>query len=486
MNRRPSISFVEPQRLQPSRLNPEFYSREYMATESRLLSGSSKLAKLGSLARLFTGPFGSKLPASIYDTEGGIPLLRVQNIGELFLVENDLARIPRSVHEDISRSALEPGDLALAKAGRLGALSTIPGRMPVCNITQHIIGLKPQEGRISSAFLAAFMLSRYGRFQLERQGIGTLLKYLGIEETRNALVPLPPREIQEYIGAKVRLAEKCREEADRSLVEARTRFDIALRTQQFRPSGSRQHTVSSGRVLGRLNAEFYQERYFNMEDHFASLPSPVRRIESLLKHPVIRSSTPPRSETGEVPCILTTDIDPLTVSWKSPSMRVVTAVAEAHVGYLQEEDVVYTSIGPPVGEAAMIIRRHLPIIAGGDVSVLRCGVNLHPGYLCLFLNSRFGKMQNDRHARGIRQRRVYADDISDFLIPVIPEQDQTYIGTRICRYESLCEEAHDMVTQAKANVEALIEGKLDTEGILSGRVRPPTWEEVAKQMEEKS
>ena len=171
---------------------------------------------LGELGRLFTGPFGSKLPASLYDTPNGIPLLRVQNIGDLFLNETDLARIPLEVHEDIHRSKLEPGDLALAKAGRLGALSKIPAHIQECNITQHIVGVKVRADKVRGSYLAAFFLSRFGSFQFKRQGIGTLIKYLGIEETRAAKVVVPERGVQDYIGAKVELAERCRAVASRS------------------------------------------------------------------------------------------------------------------------------------------------------------------------------------------------------------------------------------------------------------------------------
>jgi len=65
---------------------------------------------------------------------------------------------------------------------------------------------------------------------------------------------------------------------------------------------------------------------------------------------------------------------------------------------------------------------------------------------------------------------------------VIPEQDQAYTSISIRQHESLYEEAHDMVTLANSDVEALIEGKLDAEGILSGHVRPLTCEEIEEDM----
>ena len=246
MNRTPSAVWVAPQQLRPSRWAAKFYRRNFTELEEQLYASGHRLVNLRQLAHLFTGPFGSTLPASLYDTPDGVPLLRVQNIGELFLNEDDLARIPHAVHKNIARSKLEPGDLALAKAGRLGALCRIPKHITECNITQHIVGVKVSPGKVRPGYLAAFFLFQFGRFQLERQGVGTLIKYLGIEETRDACIPLPDRRIQDYIGTKLEFAERCRVEASQALHEARERFDTLLRPDRSPPV--RIQRTRSGRI----------------------------------------------------------------------------------------------------------------------------------------------------------------------------------------------------------------------------------------------
>jgi hypothetical protein len=46
----------------------------------------------------------------------------------------------------------------------------------------------------------------------------------------------------------------------------------------------------------------------------------------------------------------------------------------------------------------------------------------------------------------------------------------------------LKEKANHLITEAKTNVEALIEGRLDVEGINAGQVQPPSWEEVEREL----
>ncbi|MEU6621367.1 hypothetical protein ABZ926_11405 [Streptomyces litmocidini] len=474
MTANPSAVWVGPARVRPSRLAAEFYRQEYTDLEDQLDRSGHRLVVLGKLGRLFTGPFGSKLPASLYDTPNGVPLLRVQNIGDIFLNETDIARIPLEVHEDIHRSKLKPGDLALAKAGRLGALSKIPAHIQECNITQHIVGVKVRADKVRGSYLAAFFLSRFGSFQLKRQGIGTVIKYLGIEETRAAKVAVPDRRIQDYIGAKVELAELCRARSGSLRAEAIGHFDALLRTSKFGPGADLTNVVDARALTGRLTGEFYLPRYFALEAHLAGLGVPVQPLRSLLRSDITRSSTPERDEAAPIPCILTSDIDPQEIRWRNPSLRITKSVHDRHGGRLAARDVVYTSVGPPVGEAAVVLPQFLPMAVGGDVSILRHGDGLHPGFLALYLNSVFGQMQNDRYSRGIRQRRVYPEDIGAFLIPVFGAKDQAYVGERIVRHQVLNELAVDLVNEAKADVEALIEGTLDVQAILSGKVKAPT------------
>jgi len=45
------------------------------------------------------------------------------------------------------------------------------------------------------------------------------------------------------------------------------------------------------------------------------------------------------------------------------------------------------------------------------------------------------------------------------------------------------ERAHNLSKEAKCDVESLIEGKLDSEAIMSGKRKAPTWEDIEKELE---
>lgn len=333
-------------------------------------------------------------------------------------------------------------------------------------------------------YLAGYLSSRHGTAWRSRLRTNTTVEFIGSEELRAVPVLLPDRRIQDYIGAKVELAEHCRARSGDLHAEAVVRFDALLRTHQFSPGVNLTNVVDARALTGRLTGEFYLPRYFALEKHLAGLEVPVKPIRSLLRNDIIRSSTPERDEAASVPCILTSDIDPHEIRWRNPSLRITQSVHDRHGGRLGARDVVYTSVGPPVGEAAVVLPQFLPMAVGGDVSILRHGDDLHPGFLALYLNSMFGQMQNDRYSRGIRQRRVYPEDIGAFLIPVFGATDQAYVGERIVRHQALNERAVDLVNEAKADIEALIEGTLDMQAILSRTVMAPTADDIPELAED--
>ena len=327
-------------------------------------------------------------------------------------------------------------------------------------------------------YLAAYLSSRQGTAWRSRLRTNTTVEFIGNKELRAVPVSLPDRQVQDYIGANVELAERCRRQSSMLCAEACSRFDECLGTENLHPGGALTNVIEARNLTDRLTSGFYLPRYFALESHLAVLGVPVRPMRSLLRSDIIRSSTPERTEDALVPCVLTSDIDPHEIRWRNPSLRVTQAVHDAHSGHLEANDVVYTSVGPPVGEAAVVLPQFLPMAVGGDVSILRYGADLHPGFLALYLNSVFGQMQNDRYSRGIRQRRVYPEDIGSFLVPLLSAKDQTYIGERIIRHQSLNEAAVELVNKAKADVEALLQGTLDVDAILTGKVKSSTAHEI--------
>jgi hypothetical protein len=467
-------AFIEPEEVTPKRLDANFYRATYRQAAQRAARLPS--APLSSLVK--SGTVITYGVIKSVQIESGVPMLRIQNLQSGFADADGAVRISAEQHQGFSRSALSGGELLIAIGGYVGVAAKYPNNGPAANINQHVAKADIDFRRANEYYALAYLWSQTGTLLLQRTVTGTVQAGISLGDLRAFPLPLPGRRIQDYVGAKVELAERCRARAGELRAEATTRFDALLRTPEFSPGAGLTNVIDARALTERLTGEFYLPRYFALEAHLGGVGVPVKPLRSLLRSDIIRSSTPERDEAAPVPCILTSDIEPNEIRWRKPSLRITQSVHDRHGGQLASRDVVYTSVGPPVGEAAVVLPQFLPMAVGGDVSILRHGDDLHPGFLALYLNSVFGQMQNDRYSRGIRQRRVYPEDIGAFLIPVFGAKDQAYVGERIVRHQVLNELAVDLVNEAKADVEALIEGTLDVQAILAGTLKPPTSEDI--------
>jgi type I restriction enzyme, S subunit len=477
---KPSCVWVSPARIS-GRVDASYFHCDYLPLDENLVHFAKR--EVTTLGRLLTHPrrvlYQQTTTYARGDApQGSVPFISGVDIdGSTMSIDWESVRYVDSwMLEKYPKGRLSDGTLLIKVKGpnQHTAFVTHSEQTALVSGTVFFGGVRD----CNPYYLAAYLSSGAGTAWRARLRTNTTVEFIGNEELRAVPVLVPGPPVQEFIGAKIALAERCRLRSYALRVEATSRFNFLLKTQAFRPSSSLTRMVNASALANRLNGEFYLPRYFDLEAHLASLNFPVKPLRALLRVDVIKTSTPDRVVDGAVPCILTSDIDPHQISWRRPSLRVTAEVHASHSGRLEALDVVYTSVGPPVGEAAVLLPQFLPMAVGGDVSILRCGDELHPGYLSLYLNSVFGQMQNDRYSRGIRQRRVYPEDVGAFSIPRLPRDQQAFIGDRIVRHQVLSERAVDFVNEAKDDVEALIAGTLDTKSIIAGRTKPPTSRDV--------
>lgn len=331
-------------------------------------------------------------------------------------------------------------------------------------------------------YLTSYLSSKSGVKWRSRLRTNTTVEFIGNEELRNVPVLLPDEKVQRFIGKHLELSEVCRRRADTLLKEANQMFDKKLQAGAFVVLNNKTNFIDLSRLQERIAAEFYLPKYYQINSHFSQLGLKTTNFGAACKS-IFRSSTPKRSETGNIPCLLTTDIKPHKISHTQAAIKIEPSVYRNHVGKLESRDIVYSSICSPHGDAAVVLPHWGEMAAGGDVTVIRANADFHPGYLCLFLNSIFGQMQSERYSRGSVQRRVYPDDIGSFCLPLLNGDEQTQIGRRVIQFQVLCEKAFEISNQAKKATDNLVKGQLDIDAILSGKLKAPTWEDIEKELE---
>jgi len=98
------------------------------------------------------------------------------------------------------------------------------------------------------------------------------------------------------------------------------------------------------------------------------------------------------------------------------------------------------------------------------------------------INHSVVQIQIQSFATGLAQPHITQEWIARLIIPRLPEKEAV-ISSSMAKHHYLMEKAHDLSKGAKTDIEELVEGDLDTDAILSGKLKAPSWEDIEKELE---
>ena len=120
---------------------------------------------------------------------------------------------------------------------------------------------------------------------------------------------------------------------------------------------------------------------------------------------------------------------------------------------------IYATGAPYVGrtnwyldERKAVASNHVTIVRGSGSMTLQ-------GYLSVFLNSSVGMLQAAQHQKGSNQQELYPDDIARIWVALPTDRAQQQVADLVQQSYAARQKAKALLAEAKAKVEALIEGK---------------------------
>ncbi len=185
------------------RLDAEYYQLEYFELEKKLKSGKF-LNQLSS--QIICGPFGSAILNSDYQYSG-VPLIRVADLNDWFVKDNDLVFINSGLSNSLKRYQVVGGDIVVSQRGTIAMFSKVTDKFPVWNISANLIAIKKTD-KIDFDYLLAFLNSRYGISQLERKLSGQVQPKITTNDIRSIQIFLPSAHLQVDIGELVKTSRK--------------------------------------------------------------------------------------------------------------------------------------------------------------------------------------------------------------------------------------------------------------------------------------
>jgi type I restriction enzyme S subunit len=451
------VSRVSAASLSSQRLDSDFYRPEYLRNEEKLLA--KKVGKLGDVGHFFAGPFGSLLPSNLY-LDKGVPLFRVGNVGQFEVLTDNFAHLAPHVHDDLKTSEVRPGDLLVVKASVGEKICKVPDWIPKANITQHIIGIRPND-TFDTDYVSAFLFSRFGVLQLQRYSLGSIIQYLGITDAKGTYIVKAEPVAQKYIGDKVRQAERLRAWA--KLAESHVnQYHQALVPQQAGLDFTKRvRVVSPARMSERLDAHFYP----GVVDEYLRLHQGKFKPLGKLCATIYNGQTQPETDSSQSCKQIT--VANLSSSFLGGSPRDVEAPGKKEK-FLKAYDILMCNAAHNksyIGKDLTFVHSEAAILPSTEVMTIRVDRNQVPAsYVRAYLLTKLGYVQIQSTIRGITAHS-YPDDMAllDIFVPNVADKDKEEwfaCDEKLALAGKACEVATQLTNAAKLLVEALIECQL--------------------------
>lgn len=450
---------IQPESLNAKRLDSDFYRPQYLEID-KILSRLNCVS-LGSVGHFFTGPFGSNLPSSLYLDEG-VPLFRVANVGQFEVLINNFAHLAPNVHESLKVSEVLPGDLLIVKASVGEKICKVPKWLPKANITQHIIGIRPN-GQADIDYVSAFLFSRYGVGQLQRYSLGSIIQYLGVTDAKGVNLYVPHLIAQKYIGNKVSQADQLRAwakalELHLEILITSEEYLVALNT-----AGNQASRPQLSDLSHRLDPKYYCNKAIAAER--------FTKRSGVMLGTLIKSIANGFEERTFVdyglPYITVSEVSSGRLdAARAPNIsKVVNVPAKALIDEYCVLVVRTGSIGTAVKANALdkgcAISSHLIRLEFADEETAAA--------VAVFLNSGLGKILLHKISYGAVQPQIGQEELLGLYIPDYVLQQSGFCLSVLERYELAIRASEALIAAAKTLVEALIEGQLTEDQLIQAQ-----------------
>ncbi|HBX9769986.1 restriction endonuclease subunit S [Klebsiella pneumoniae] len=449
---------VAPQNLNTKRLDSDFYRPEYIEIDNTL--SNLNCVKLGTIGKFFTGPFGSLLPSNLYLNEG-IPLFRVGNVGQFEALSENFAYLAPSVHEQLKVSEVVPGDLLLVKASVGEKICKVPEWLPKANITQHIIGIRPNQSK-DTDYISAFLFCYYGVGQLQRYSLGSIIQYLGITDAKDVNLYSPDPLVQKYIGDKVRQAEQLRAWAKL----LRTSVDAHLNSLNLpiNEPPALLNRVSAQTMEDRLDPRPYRTHYLCLVREIEKLPHDS--ISSLAE---LASGCPVSSndflKNSGIPLVRIRNIG--FDDFIGLDTGISQDVYQDATKYKAKEKMIVVGMDG-IFRAQFFISDELPMLVNQRVAMLS-PQSIRGELLTHWLNRPEGQMQLNQWAVKTTVEHTSLSDIGRVLIPRLDKSLENKLSDYLLNAKLAYRYAKFLTQVAKTLVEALIEGQLTEQQLIQAQ-----------------
>ena len=427
------------------RFDAEYFQKEYLREESNL--SKIGIVKLGKNAFVTDGQHGYYES----DENSNISMLAARNCKDYFANSIDALPLAKWVDDKNKRSSLQCGDIILSTRGSVGCCAIVYNEVLPANINQDVARIKLNNSDVfSPEFLITYLNCKYGQNWMMRNQSGMVQQGLPLDKVRAIPLPLLSSTFQKQIETLIKKSHHKLITSNCLYQEAENILLSELHLKNFKP---RNESVSIRRfsdfvTSGRLDAEYYQRKYDDLEEKIKSVS--YKTVADLQTFNA-RGVQPDYIPNGNISIVNSKHILENGLDYDNFEKTSPEFLRQNERAVIRENDILVYTTGANVGRAQPYLLSDIAI-ASNHVNILRLdGVN--PIYAALVLNSKVGRLQTEKACTGSAQAELYPADLENFLIPILPKGKQEAIAERVKQSFALRKESKELLEFAKKKVE---------------------------------
>lgn len=162
--------------------------------------------KLGDIAVLKTGPFGTQLSAKEY-TENGIPIINVKNIGYGDILTDELDYVSEDTCERLNEHILEEGDIVFGRKGSVDRHAYIDKQFSGWLQGSDCIRVRCIDD-VNKKYISHYLKLEHIKKQVNHAAVGSTMASLNTDILKRIEIDLPDRMYQDAIENILTLIEE--------------------------------------------------------------------------------------------------------------------------------------------------------------------------------------------------------------------------------------------------------------------------------------
>ena len=198
-----------------------------MFGENPVESGKWKVEKLGYVAEIKIGPFGSLLHKQDY-IENGHCLVNPSHIKDGKIQVDYSLSVTDEKYNELKAYQLEINDIVLGRRGEMGRCAIVTDKGLLCGTGSMIV--RPN-GKLKSFFLNFVLSSNATKKYLEDNAIGVTMKNINEPLVKSISVPVIPLDLQNQFAAFVQKIDKSKSLVKQQIADLQELLDSKM--QQY-------------------------------------------------------------------------------------------------------------------------------------------------------------------------------------------------------------------------------------------------------------